>query len=960
MKIKKILLGLGLTIGALAATTTTNAAADGLKQDFDYSADGVGAVGGSNLYDIYARSNVANEVLELVKHDGADVLHFGVTGNGADTTATTPKLQIRDNGSAGNLFNQAGKNVIINTRYKTVRGYSKCFYLYDANLGTIQITNIKNLQHGNGNVANSQWHDLSVVIAEGGTAGDKIYAYADGVLIQELAPASGKDWTGSLTEVGFQTGKSDFTYEADFYIDYIEIQEYASATASVEATKTTQVGGSFELKPTFEGTPSLENYSIKIADETVLGYNTQTKKFEGLKTGTTTVTFDFVDKLLTDVSTTVTVEEAAAEILVNDVVLNELFEDKLELNVGQKFKLDKLFSALPAIANNKNLAYSVVEGTDVVTIANGEITGAKAGTAKVKVTAADSGAYNETFDVVVNKGNFELLNDYELTDKWLTPTETMTYQGWESFQYTGQYGRVYTPIEVAEDDFFGKVVKFTGQGTSNSNEGTATGGAALIKHIALSELTANKDYKLSGWAKVDTTGTQVAPKTRVDAKVFGYKLVDGQPEYLSGEPYVIQNTTLTNFANTGWVYFEFGLINLDATKMDGIKIELISWNCQQNTTAYVANVALEEQDTVKNVGWAVEVNQQAVQENVSLTLGSTLQLNVLPIPSTSVVTGIQYASTDATKVSVSEAGLITAVAVGTATVTVTDGKKTVEINVTVTNPATKVETQSSVEVFAGSYEELDLVTTPTNSTSTFTATSSATGLVVAVEGSKLALQANEVGTYTVEIVSQDNAEVKFVLTVLVKEATATDLTLTESSKTLAVGATVQIQATVTPNGRPVTYLSSDTTVATVSAEGLVTAVKAGTATITVAADDLSETFTVTVTQPATSVTVEIAEVTLKVGETHEVEATVSPADSTDNVTYTSSDANVVTVDKDGKITAVGAGEATVTVTAGNKTATVKVTVTKPGCGGSILGAMSAVVALGAVVVLAKKRKDEDK
>ena len=54
--------------------------------------------------------------------------------------------------------------------------------------------------------------------------------------------------------------------------------------------------------------------------------------------------------------------------------------------------------------------------------------------------------------------------------------------------------------------------------------------------------------------------------------------------------------------------------------------------------------------------------------------------------------------------------------------------------------------------------------------------------------------------------------------------------------------------------------------------------------------------------------------------------TLNPTDTTDEVTYTSSNNSIVTVDKNGKVTAVAEGTATVTVKCGDITATLNVTV----------------------------------
>ncbi|MGN1233623.1 MAG: Ig domain-containing protein, partial [Candidatus Cryptobacteroides sp.] len=75
-----------------------------------------------------------------------------------------------------------------------------------------------------------------------------------------------------------------------------------------------------------------------------------------------------------------------------------------------------------------------------------------------------------------------------------------------------------------------------------------------------------------------------------------------------------------------------------------------------------------------------------------------------------------------------------------------------------------------------------------------------------------------------------------------------------------------------------------------------------------------------------SVNINMTTLTLKVGETVTVKATVLPVDATDKaVTWTSSDPTVATVE-DGVITALKLGTASITVKAGEKTASCKVTV----------------------------------
>ena len=117
-------------------------------------------------------------------------------------------------------------------------------------------------------------------------------------------------------------------------------------------------------------------------------------------------------------------------------------------------------------------------------------------------------------------------------------------------------------------------------------------------------------------------------------------------------------------------------------------------------------------------------------------------------------------------------------------------------------------------------------------------------------------------------------------------------------------------------------------------EGLVVAVKAGTATITVTTEDGNKTATCTVTVKAdkvavAGVTLNMTSLSMKVNETYQLKATISPADATNqNVKWESSDSSVADVDQSGLVGALKEGTATITVTTedGNKTAICTVTV----------------------------------
>lgn len=116
----------------------------------------------------------------------------------------------------------------------------------------------------------------------------------------------------------------------------------------------------------------------------------------------------------------------------------------------------------------------------------------------------------------------------------------------------------------------------------------------------------------------------------------------------------------------------------------------------------------------------------------------------------------------------------------------------------------------------------------------------------------------------------------------------------------------------------VEWTSSDESVATVDATGMVVAVSAGEADITASVTDseMSAVCKVTVKVAAKGITVpDNLDVKLNDGNETTVEATVSPADATDvKVSYASTDEAVATVDKDGRVQVLQPGECDIVTT----------------------------------------------
>ena len=165
----------------------------------------------------------------------------------------------------------------------------------------------------------------------------------------------------------------------------------------------------------------------------------------------------------------------------------------------------------------------------------------------------------------------------------------------------------------------------------------------------------------------------------------------------------------------------------------------------------------------------------------------------------------------------------------------------------------------------------------------------------------------------------------------------TEVKLDPTVLNLTAGQKGKLKATVLPAAalnREVTWSSNNEAVASVDDDGEVHAYKAGEAVITVTTKDGGKTARATVKVTGASVAVasislDQSQLNLTAGQKGKLKATVLPADATNReVTWSSNNEAVVSVDDDGEVHAYKSGEAVITVTTkdGGKTATCKVTV----------------------------------
>ena len=324
-------------------------------------------------------------------------------------------------------------------------------------------------------------------------------------------------------------------------------------------------------------------------------------------------------------------------------------------------------------------------------------------------------------------------------------------------------------------------------------------------------------------------------------------------------------------------------------------------------------------------------------ETIILPINETQDLDVEISPASATNKTVTWTSSDESVATVDENGRITAVRLGTATITAIteDGGYTATCEVTVVQPVTgitldkeeiTINVNETAKLTASIIpEDAGIKTVIWSSDDESVATVDNTGKVAAVGR----------GTVTITATTEDGGYTATCEVTVIQSVTG--MTLDKEELIVGVNLTAELIATVEPenaNNKNVTWTSSDESVATVDESGRITAVRLGTATITAITEDGGYTATceVTVVQPVTGITLDIEEITLNVNETSQLTASIIPEDaSIKKVIWSSRNNSVATVDNNGKITAIGRGTVTITATTedGGYTATCEVTVIQP-------------------------------
>ena len=598
--------------------------------------------------------------------------------------------------------------------------------------------------------------------------------------------------------------------------------------------------------------------------------------------GTATITATTMDGTNLTASCEVNVVHPVSSINLSQTTAN--------LYIGDTFTLTA--TILPNNANN-TLTWTS-SNTSVATVdQNGTVTAKALGTATITATATDGSGVSASCQVnVYNRATSITLNKSQTTLN-VGENETLIATLYPNNTLAAQY-----PLQWISSNANVASVDNTGMITANSN-GTAiitvstTDGSNLyatclvtVNTITLAtSITLDRSQIMMYRGDFDALTATILPVTTSNKNVN----------------WSSSNSSIVSVDNAGNLYAKStGNATITAMTTDGSNL---SATCQVQVYNRVSSVTLNYTSLV-------------------IEKGHSKQITATIYPSNAYNKTLIWSSSNPSVASVNSTGLVTGLGVGNAVIsaTTTDGSNiTATCNVEVRIYANEVNlNKHGTSIYAGGTEQLTAQVLPEDA-SIKTVTWSSSNTNVATVNQNGLVTAKKVGNAIVTATATDGSGVSGSCVVTVTGIT--NISLNKSSTSIYVGGTETLTATIIPSdviNKTLTWSSSNTNVATVNQNGLVTAKALGSAIITATATDgsgVSGSCVVTVTG-ITNISLNKSSTSIYVGGTETLTATIIPSDVINKtLTWSSSNTNVATVNQNGLVTAKALGTATITATA---------------------------------------------
>jgi uncharacterized protein YjdB len=579
----------------------------------------------------------------------------------------------------------------------------------------------------------------------------------------------------------------------------------------------------------------------------------------------------------------------------------------------QKTKTQQLrWSVAPANANNTDVTWESLDEAVATVSDSGFVTAAGDGETQIVVHTVD-GALTDTIDVsvysipitgirIANRGNLpalQMTKTLQLTAQAL-PTNANDYLGvtWRSYD-----------LAIATVDKNGVVT------------GVSVGDSAMI--VATAVGTTFRDTVYIKVFTIDVEGITIDGNTGVAEIAIREKL----PLHATVEP-----LNATNQAYT-WKSDNTAVATVDK---DGLVTGVAAGEANIVVTSAENK---DYTDTLRLTVYKIDVESITIDNMPdSLAVGSSVELVASVEPSAPTDTVVTWRSGDEAIAKVDAAGKVTGVSAGeTYIIAASDGKQdSLTLKVYVEH-VTGVTIAAAGSVAVNDTLRLHATITPENASDKSVTWSSADEVIATVDGTGLVTGISE-GEALIYVTTVDGGHKDSVeITVYTVDVEGVKIAAVDS---IGVGQSLKLTATVTPENatdKSITWSSGNTSVATVSDNGLVTGVSAGEALIYVTTVDggykdsvAIKVYTEEVVPqpiPVTGVTIAGATDSLEVESTLQLTAVITPEDADNKtVTWSSSDDAVATVSEDGLVTGVAEGEAIITVTTEDGEFTASVTI----------------------------------
>ncbi len=580
-------------------------------------------------------------------------------------------------------------------------------------------------------------------------------------------------------------------------------------------------------------------------------------------------------------------------ILVSSVILSR---KELSLEKATSFSLTA--TVYPDLATNKNVTWTSSDTSIATVDQNGCIKALKAGTTTITVKATDGSNKSATCNVTVKVS----VNDIKLNNTACTLVEG---------------NDMYLNATVYPSDASDKGVKWS---TSDSSIATVNQNG-YVKALKAGTVVIKATAAGNSRKSASCTITVKAPEVLAS----GIKLNQTNVTLPKNEKLQLSYSFINNPTNRNvtWTSSNNSIVSVDSNGMISAKAEgTATITCK---AADKSGVTATCKVTVTRAKPSVYVSSISINDSgLVLNPGQTHKMNFTVYPSNATYKEVKWTSSNTSVVSVDQNGNIKALKAGSATITAasTDGSnKSASCRITVRIPVSSIRLdKTSYTVTEGNKFPLRAAVYPSNATdktvkwtssNSSIATVDQNGVVTAIKPGSCYIRATA-GSYT------SSCKV----TVKAKVVTVSYINMVTTSSKYYVGDSIQLYAYAVPSNATnpkLKWSTSDSRIATVSQDGVVKGISKGTVTIKVSSTDGSNksvTCKMTFGIKVSNISFSSYSIEASTGTTYQLYPTIHPSNATDReLTWTSSNTNVASVDQNGCVTLKNPGTANIGVRA---------------------------------------------